>query len=318
MLPIGDEWGSRTGRSYVTWGLVAAMVLVSAYQTRLPPNAAESLVASYGLVPARLFGDPGHYWPTLLTHVFLHGGLAHLAGNMVFLVVFGRRVESALGRPGFLAFFLLGGMAAGLASALTRFGSDTPGIGASGAISAVLGAYLVLFATARVRILVLHPLTLLWLFMDQSLLTFSVPAFVMVLVWFGLQVVEGLAGGLTGGVDYAAHVGGFLAGFAAIQLVRHSFGLWPDEDGLADEAPPLDVETACVGAARPLEAGHILARSDLQLQQRRAGNLDAEAIAAAKIDAAVGRRLGTPHIRYEAIRWSDLTERSEGHALPEQ
>ncbi len=310
MLPIGDEEGAFHRQPYVTWALVAVATLVYLVQLRLAPAAGDQLVHAFGLVPARLVGDPGQAWPTLLTHVFLHGSLLHLGGNMVFLIAFGRRIESEMGSPAFLAFFLAGGVVAGLASVASRWDSSVPGIGASGAISAVMAAYLVLFPAAKLRLLVLHPLTLLWLLVGQSLLTVGVPALVGILAWFGLQLAEGLASlGSPDGVDYAAHVGGFLAGFAAVQALRWAFGLWPDE-GDADGAsePPLPLKRACVGAARPLLAGQVLVEADLQLQARRPEGLDADAVPAEKLSALVGRRLLTPHFRYDPIRWSDLDE----------
>lgn len=305
MLPIGDEEGAWKRSPVVTWVLAAIITAVYAFQAQLSPLEGAALVTAFGLVPSRLLQDPAAAWPTLLTHFFLHGSLAHVAGNAVFLIVFGRRVESEIGRLGFLGFYLFGGIAAGLASVVSRADSPVPGIGASGAISAVMGAYLVLFPAAQIRLLVLHPLTLLWIVMSQSLMTFDVPALVVILAWFALQVVEGLAAlGSPGGVDYAAHIGGLLAGFATIQALRYAFGLWPDEH--KERVVEIKIGEACVGAARPLKSGSRLAREDLQIQERRAEGLDEDAIPAVKLDAVVGRRLLTPRFRYEAIRWTDL------------
>ena len=313
VLPIGDEQATGRRTAYATWALAAALLLVYAYQARLTERANAELVAGFGLVPSRLFGDPGQAWPILLTHVFLHGGSLHVVGNVLFLVVFGRRVESELRPAGFLAFFVAGGVVAGLASAVSRWGSSTPGIGASGAISAVMGAYLVLFAATRIRILVVIALPVV--LFGRDLPAFDVPALYVILFWFAMQVGEGLGSlASSGGVDYAAHVGGLLAGYLAIRALRGAFGLWPDEatgPAAVSEEIPLESEDACLGAARPLEAGRRLASADLQVQRRRPADLDAEAIPAAMLGKVVGRRLLTPRFRYDAIRWRDLEPTAE-------
>jgi membrane associated rhomboid family serine protease len=149
---------------------------------------------------------------TILFAMFMHGGFAHIAGNMLFLLIFGDNVEDRLGRLRFLLFYLACGVAATLAHVYASLwaGRDllVPSLGASGAISGVLGAYLLMFPRKRVRLLMFFTIV-------------EVPAFVAVGLWFVFQLVNGLGylgGGTGGGVAYAAHVGGFLFGFATVKL----------------------------------------------------------------------------------------------------
>ena len=145
---------------------------------------------------------------TLLTYMFLHGGLLHLAGNMLFLWVFGDNIEDAMGHRRFVAFFLLGGVVAGLAQALVEPGARVPIIGASGAIAAVLGAYLVLHPRAKILVpILIFPVYL--------------PAVLPLLFWIGFQVFTAMSGG-GGGVAWWAHIGGFVAGALLIVPFRHN------------------------------------------------------------------------------------------------
>jgi len=143
---------------------------------------------------------------TLLTSIFMHGGLAHLAGNMWFLWIFGDNIEDDLGRWRYLVFYLLCGILASLAHVFVSAWGDsaqTPSLGASGAISGVMGAYLLLHPRRRVTVLLLRTIM-------------NVPGYVAVGLWFVFQVISGLGmlGGMSTGVAYAAHIGGFLAGVA--------------------------------------------------------------------------------------------------------
>jgi membrane associated rhomboid family serine protease len=150
------------------------------------------------------------WWESVFVAMFLHGGWLHLAGNMLFLWIFGNNVEDKIGRPGYLLFYLLGGVAASALQIAVAADAASPYLGASGAIAAVLGAYLVMFPRRRV-------LVLLFFFVPIWL-----PAVVVLGVWFVLQLFEG-AGGLSthvnAGVAYFAHVGGFLFGMLAAQLL---------------------------------------------------------------------------------------------------
>jgi membrane associated rhomboid family serine protease len=148
--------------------------------------------------------------------MFLHGGFMHLLGNMVYLWIFGNNIEDVLGPLRFLLFYLVGGLAAGLSHVFLSAGSTVPTIGASGAVSAVLGAYAILYPRARVRAL---------LFLGILVRMIWVPAVVLLVFWFVIQVVSGMASvgaGGEGGVAWFAHVGGFVAGMAFILPKRFS------------------------------------------------------------------------------------------------
>lgn len=169
-----------------------------------------------GLIP-RALTDPDVHgaWLRLGSYMFLHGGWLHLLGNMWFLWIFGRRVEEAIGSGAFLGFYLVSGILAGLCHAYFASRSLTPLVGASGAISGVLGAYLVLFPRARIMTLV--PIVIF-------IRVIAVPAVIFLLIWIGLQVVSQAltpARQVTG-VAYFAHIGGFLSGLLLMPLVRGS------------------------------------------------------------------------------------------------
>ena len=151
---------------------------------------------------------------TILTAMFMHGGLLHIAGNMLFLWIFGNNVEDSMPRPVFVAFYLMGGLAATLLQTAVGPNSTVPNLGASGAIAAVLGGYALLYPRARV-------VTLVFIVFFVTLL--ELPALLVLGFWFVLQVLDGAqsAGGAQGGVAYFAHIGGFLFGLATIKLLAH-------------------------------------------------------------------------------------------------
>jgi len=224
MFPYRDEL--RTLRPpVVTVALIAANALVWVFvQGAGAPQPLLKSVCDLGLIPGELTGTvaPGTSFPLgdgwacvtesgrhashLLTSMFLHGSWMHLLGNMWFLGLFGSRVEDAMTRPRFLALYLLGGLAAAFAQVAASPASGVPMVGASGAIGAVMGAYLVLHPTTRVYALV--PL-------GFFITSIALPAWTMLLYWAGLQLLSGLAsiGDVSGtGVAFWAHVGGFSAG----------------------------------------------------------------------------------------------------------
>ena len=229
MIPYHDE--NETQRpAYVTMALIAACVvawlLVQGAGGEMPLAAS---VCNYGLIPGELTQslrpgtgfpigedllcvvDPGAQLSNVLTHMFLHGSWMHLIGNMWFLWLFGNNIEDSMTRPRFIAFYLLCGLAAAMLQVVADPSSGIPMVGASGAISGVMGAYLVLFP--RVRVYTLVPLGIF----TQ---TMALPAWAMLVYWAVLQ----LAGGVTaigaegGGVAFWAHIGGFIAGVALIKL----------------------------------------------------------------------------------------------------
>ena len=220
MIPIRDTIPSRNA-PLVTWTLIAINVSVFLYELTLGPAQLEHFVYTYGIVPARfthprwahLFGlSIDKYWP-LLTSIFVHGGWAHIIGNMWALWIFGDNVEDRLGRLRFLIFYLLTGLAAGIAHWMSNPNSTVPTVGASGAIAGVLGAYFVLFPFSR--IIVLFPVLFFPLF-------FEVPAVTYILFWFLSQLLggtlSGFAPGGVGGIAWWAHVGGFAAGMGLSRI----------------------------------------------------------------------------------------------------
>jgi membrane associated rhomboid family serine protease len=213
MIPLKDLT-TRRSRPVMTLLLIAANAVVFFYQVSLSSRAGDALVDTYGLVPARIeYALAGTHHVTLpqalvplFTCMFLHGGWMHIIGNMWFLWIFGGNVEDRFGSFPYLLFYLVCGLGSGISQVLFSWGSRIPSIGASGAISGVLGAYVVFFPGSR--ILTLVPLFIIWF-------TARIPAFVFILLWFAAQFLSGL-GSLgavnTGGVAWWAHVGGFLIG----------------------------------------------------------------------------------------------------------
>ncbi len=218
MIPLRDE-NPTTMTPVVTVALIVLNCLVYLYQISLGP-AEERFIASFAAVPAEWFrpgtvvGDPG-VPPSLavLTAMFLHANLMHLGGNMLYLWIFGNNIEDVMGHVRFILFYILCGVAAMFGHAFTAPESTVPMIGASGAISGVLGAYLLLFP--QVRVLVLIPLG----FFTRLV---YVPAVVVLGFWIAMQVINGAFswGGLGGGVAWFAHIGGFAAGLVLIKLFQ--------------------------------------------------------------------------------------------------
>lgn len=220
MIPLRDD-NPTTLRPYVTIGFIAACVLVFLWQLSLGQKGFETAVVALGVIPATLLGPetlpPSLYLvppaATLFTSMFLHGGWMHLIGNMLYLWIFGNNVEDAMGHARFIIFYVLSGLAAAFAQALPNPDSTIPMIGASGAISGVLGAYLLLYPHARV--LVLIPL-------GAFSRVIYVPAMFVLGFWFVLQLVSSaLADPSQGGVAFGAHIGGFVAGMILIPLFKH-------------------------------------------------------------------------------------------------
>jgi membrane associated rhomboid family serine protease len=208
MLPIGDDDSARRTLPIVTYALIAINVLVFVVFELPNPNL-DAFINQWGTVPAEIMAGRGLL--TLLTSMFLHGGWAHLLGNMLFLWIFGDNVEDAFGHVIYLIFYLVTGLAASMAQVLLDPSSTVPGVGASGAISGVLAGYIVMFGSNRVRVLMGGIVT-------------TVPAYVMIGLWIVLQFVNGFASiantAQTDGVAYGAHVGGFIAGLILTFLLR--------------------------------------------------------------------------------------------------
>ena len=205
MFPIRDTQRSNS-RPIVTIIIILVNVAVFLHEITLDAYSRNYFIAHYGLVPA-------HFrFTAVLTSMFMHGGWMHIIGNMWFLWVFGDNVEDALGHTKYLLFYLLCGLAGGLTQTLFNLGSRVPMVGASGAIAGVMGAYLVKFPHSRI-------LTLVFVFFFVT--TIDVPAILMLLYWFFIQLFSGFETiGYSrlsqGGTAFFAHIGGFIAGMILI------------------------------------------------------------------------------------------------------
>jgi membrane associated rhomboid family serine protease len=233
MFPLGDDNSDRTTTPIVNYVLIAVNILVFVFLQGLGSN--DKFTYAYATVPQEIVTGrdvdkpveindpitkdrlgtidlqptPVSVYITLLTSMFMHGGIAHILGNMLFLFIFGDNLENRIGHARYLVFYLLCGIIASLAHVVMNMDSYIPSLGASGAISGVLGGYILLYPRNRVRVLLFNIFT-------------QVPAFVAIGLWFVFQLVSGLGwlggGSRVDGVAYAAHVGGFVAGLALIKI----------------------------------------------------------------------------------------------------
>jgi membrane associated rhomboid family serine protease len=212
MIPLKDDNPSRT-RPYVTWSLIALNVAVFIFELMLDATGyLDWLMHNAGLVPAAITTAPfSGRLLTFFTSMFMHAGWMHLLGNMLYLWIFGDNIEDRIGHGRYLTFYLVGGIAAAGAQIALSPDSQVPMVGASGAIAAVLGAYLIEYPRARIRSL---------LFLGYFIRFVNVPAIVVLGMWFVLQSLSGflsLSVMSTGGVAYFAHIGGFVAGLLLIK-----------------------------------------------------------------------------------------------------
>jgi membrane associated rhomboid family serine protease len=207
-IPIGDDDDPRRKAPIVTWTIIAANALVF----YLELMGGEPFVLKWAFNPAEFTADPVGEAPTLVTAMFMHGGWMHIIGNMLYLFIFGDNVENRFGRLRFFVFYMVAGFIATFSQYALDVASDIPNLGASGAIAGVLGAYLLMFPRARVHVLLGRTVA-------------PVPAFLALGAWFGVQLVAGVGAIAAtdvsegGGVAYAAHVGGFVAGFLLAGLM---------------------------------------------------------------------------------------------------
>ena len=219
MFPIGDERVQGGPPAVVTFGLIALNVLAFFVELAQPSEAAlQSFIQAWGVVPREYSAVrdlpptiPLPFWSTLLTSMFLHGGWMHLGGNMLYLWIFGDNLEKVMGAVRFAIFYLACGLAASFAHIVFGPGSNVPAVGASGAISGVLGGYLVLFPRNQVRVLTRGGIA-------------HVPAIVVLGFWIVIQLLNGVGSMATtsetgGGVAYMAHIGGFAAGLVLVKLM---------------------------------------------------------------------------------------------------
>ena len=216
MLPIGDDNDVGGGMPLANWAFIALNLLAFMVELSQPSGQLQSFITAWGVVPREY--STGHdiapliplpFWSTLVTSMFLHGGWAHIGGNMLFLWIFGDNLERLMGSARYVVFYLVCGVAAGLAHIAFNSASGIPSVGASGAISGVLGGYMLLFPRNRVRVMTRGGIT-------------AVPAWVMLGLWIVMQLVSGFGSisrtEQTDGVAYMAHIGGFAAGLVLVKL----------------------------------------------------------------------------------------------------
>jgi membrane associated rhomboid family serine protease len=207
VLPIRDHLPTRTF-PLINYALIAANIAafvfeMNAFVSGQRPDDFEHM---WGLVPAHLFANPVAAAPTILTSMFMHGSLGHIAGNMLFLWIFGDNVEDAMGGVRYLLFYLLGGVCAAFAQALADPSSTIPMVGASGAIAAVLAAYAVLYPRSPITV---------WVFFIFFL---DFPAWFVIALFFLVNLWDAFTNMAQGGVAFMAHVGGFIGGLVLVRV----------------------------------------------------------------------------------------------------
>lgn len=207
MLPIGDDNSARRTVPFVTYALIVLNVLFFFVEL----NGGDAFIMKWAFVPSRFLANPVGDFPTLFTAMFMHAGPVHLAGNMLYLWIFGDNVEDRFGHIQFAIFYLLCGVAATFAQLAFSMDSNVPNLGASGAVAGVLGAYILMFPQQKVRVLIGRVVT-------------PMSAIIVIGFWIVLQFFSGIGSiantADTGGVAYMAHIGGFIAGFVLTFLLR--------------------------------------------------------------------------------------------------
>ncbi|HEX2453004.1 MAG TPA: rhomboid family intramembrane serine protease [Vicinamibacterales bacterium] len=219
MFPIGDDRGPGGSTAVVVIALIVLNVLAFLLELTQPSqDALQAFIQAWGVVPHEYVVRhdlpptiPLPFWSTLFTSMFLHAGWMHLGGNMLYLWIFGDNLERVMGHGRFLVFYLICGIAAGVAQIVASGASNIPSLGASGAISGVLGGYILLFPNNRVRVLTRGGIA-------------SVPALVVLGLWIVIQLISGFgsivaSAAESGGVAYMAHIGGFVAGLLLVKLM---------------------------------------------------------------------------------------------------
>jgi membrane associated rhomboid family serine protease len=205
MIPLGDDNPTRIA-PIITWVLIIVNIVVFIWEMLLDPRTYEQMIQKYGFVPILVTSGKAYY--TFLTSMFLHGGILHLAGNMWYMHVFGDNVEDLCGYVPYLVFYLICGFVGSLFQLAAEWGSSIPSIGASGAISGLLGAYIYLFPNVRIRT------AITWGFFMRIT---RLPAYYLIGFWFLYQLLLGmLASDMS--VAYWAHIGGFVAGLALARI----------------------------------------------------------------------------------------------------
>ncbi len=218
MIPLKDENPARTF-PFITISLIAINSVVFIHQFTSPLSIQKEFIFAFGMIPGALLGQVERIptalpaAATMITSQFIHGGILHLLGNMLYLWIFGNNIEDLLGRFRFLLFYLLCGVLAAVVHIVINPYSDIPMVGASGAIAGVLGAYLITFPKAQVRVLV---------FIFIFITTMRISAFWVLGFWFIIQIFYATGSSVGGGtnVAYMAHIGGFIAGIWLLRKFR--------------------------------------------------------------------------------------------------
>lgn len=229
MFPFRDHNPSHS-TPYVTYGIIAINVIV--FLLNLDPAGQNEFYSRYALVPVWI--AEGHDYTDFISSMFMHAGWMHIIGNMLFLWIFGDNIEDTLGHIPFLIFYIVCGIAAALSHVLLNLDSNVPLVGASGAIAGVMGAYWLLFPRAKVDVLIM---------LVVFVRTFSIPAFIVLTLWLGMQVFSGYSASAEGGgVAYWAHFGGFVAG-ALIMLpiwIKRGAKMFWTQNEYAPPYPPTE------------------------------------------------------------------------------
>jgi membrane associated rhomboid family serine protease len=228
LFPIRDRLLTRSF-PFVNYGIIAANVVAFLYQLSVLASGVsdEDFARQWYLIPRHLMHDPLAAAPTIFTSMFMHGSFMHIGGNMLFLWIFGDNVEDAMGHGRYVIFYLLGGVCAAFAQVFVGPSSNVPMLGASGAISAVLAAYVFLYP--RSPITVVNPVFLLWILWGIFL---YLPAWLVIGEFFVVNLWDAFANQAQGGVAFMAHVGGFIGGTATYNLFMegrarmNSYGRW--------------------------------------------------------------------------------------------
>ena len=207
MLPLYDENPTRNFPA-LTIAIMSANILIYLWGLSVLPAELDRVYYEFGMIPIDVTRSPLRGTPTIISSMFLHGGFLHLAGNMLYLWIFGNNIEDVLGKFRFVLFYLVCGAIAAFCHVASNTGSHIPMIGASGAIAGILGGYIVLFPQAKVKTLI---------FLGFFITVVRIPALVLLLIWMGLQVFNSISVSAEGGgVAWFAHIGGFVAGMVLI------------------------------------------------------------------------------------------------------
>jgi len=209
MIPLKDENPTKNF-PLITIIFIVSNTLIFLYQVSQPMGVITTF-ETFGLIPVHLIESPISTYPTIYSSMFLHSGIGHLAGNMLYLWIFGNNIEDVLGKFRFILFYFVCGTIAALGHIATDMNSQIPMVGASGAISGILGAYLILFPFARIKT---------FIFLGFFWTIARIPAIILLLIWIGLQIWNSVSTG-AGGTAWFAHIGGFIAGVLLILPFKH-------------------------------------------------------------------------------------------------